>query len=220
MRRIMLGVVMMSAMACDPGYDDAAELGHDDSAEGSTNERALDELVAEGEPMATGTNATVTLVSWVKEGELVSKVACDDFTVDAPYVCHCNADSDLVGVPNVINGGDQCVLCRWSDWENDTCELSSNNDVDVRFISNGSAMYTYVDDAMAEIVPSGPHADPAPSWTLSHCELASSCLCTTNECTCGDGYLGFTAQQAHGSGTSTQMVVRGHAQIQLAPGSC
>ncbi|MCA9704981.1 MAG: hypothetical protein KDK70_03915 [Myxococcales bacterium] len=215
---MMLGLLVASAAACDEGWDEPSQDGGLD--QGASDPMALDELAAEGEAAASGTGATLQLVSWVQDGEVVHKVHCEDFTTTGATHCYCNDDPSLTGSINDNNGSSQCVMCRWWEWTDGTCALSSSSDVDVEFVSNGSSMYTYVDDDQITVVPSGPVTAPAAPWTLSHCDTESSCTCTANECTCGEGWLGFSTQHAKGSGTTSTIVAGSIAKIQLGTGSC
>ena len=191
MRRFIMGLLVLTSVACDQ------EPVLDDMGAGSAADAVIHALADEDQAAAASGGAepvaTVTVVSWVGQGAIRSKAHCADFVPDASLPgnddCYCHDDPDLVGQINGNNGGDQCVLCRWWQWNNGDCNLDTSADVDLVFQTNGTSQYSYVDDGAVDNI------EPGQPWTLG-CS-AGSCPCAGGNCSCSDSSLDFSVQRAH-----------------------
>ena len=190
MRRIIMGLLVLSSVACDVEVGPEGEpLEFDDDA-------IVDELTDETRSVASA-GATVSIVSWVHNGTtLRHKANCEDFQSDSSLPgnddCYCTGDSALTGQINGNNGGDKCVVCRWWQWESGDCELDTDQDVDLVFKTNGTSQYSYVDDGqVANLTPNSP-------WTLG-CQ-SGSCPCSGADCSCTESSMDFAVSRANAGG--------------------
>lgn len=183
MRRIMVGLLVASAMGCGvEGYDDVDDLDLD--------EIEIDERIGGGLSPA----ATVKLTSWHDGTEVVSKAWCESFTSPDGLACSCNEDPMLVGTLNVNNGSDKCLLCRSNQWGDDTCTLTTSRPVDVELNDNGTQDYSYLLDGVEQDI------DETVPWRLGYDGPSCTCDPTDPGCSCGDGFLDFMVDRTLGTG--------------------
>ncbi len=195
MKRLTTGMLMLVLAGCDQGSIAAP---HEP------------DLQTRGSTLTPPTPTLLRLASWARDGEVVSKISCEDFTQTGPSSCYCNDDPALEGAPNDSNDPDKCVLCRWWQWEDGTCELDTSRDVQLEFVA-GNVDYSFVDDGVEQPI------DTAATWTLGCGDSSCPCDPALASCSCDDEYLDFAADKTLADGT---IVSTDSSIVRLASGSC
>lgn len=224
MRRLLMGLMVLATAGCDQGSDiGELELELDDAvAIDDSIDDSIDGLVAEEHTVEAGGGADLKVGSWVHQGEVVSKVFCDytgNGSTGNPCSCPVGSGGALEGSVNIGPNGNTCVMCRWYQWEDDTCELGAGPaSVSVDFQTwGGQTMYAYGDDdSVAQSIDA--------TWTFAtDCtgtpEVDFSCPCAYEDenCTCDATSVNFSVQFIK----NDQIYAKGDRTLRLGPtGSC
>lgn len=206
MRRIIMGILVLAAVACDSeGVNGELEPGLDGAME-------VDGLVDQDGAIAQALpTVNLNMTSFTDNtGTIVAELICDDASQGEGVNCDV-----FCGV-----GVSECIVCEMTSMESGDhlCDLAPGPDFDVTIYFDSGPIYAYIDtDGNKRWIQ-----EISAPWTLGGCgSTADSCDCEGQAgCGCAVGMLDFSVTLPDGYGPDAVVAAEPDPKVQLSTGDC